>query len=104
MATESSLGKCTFEVSAVSADWTSTYPIEIVSCIFYPSAVNDKLRICERVTGTTADPGFTITSITGGPVGFFWNCEGAKIKPWIDYSECTFGTPANVRITFTIRP
>jgi hypothetical protein len=104
MATESSLGKCTFEVSGIAADWTCSYPIEIVSVVFRPSAANDVLRIQERVAGTTSDPGFTITSLDGGEVGWFWNCDGAKIKPWVDFSECTFSNAANVKITFTIRP
>lgn len=101
-ATELTKGKTMFTVKAIDADWVSTEALKVRSIIFQPSAVNDILMVNEYIAGDTTDSGVQIKSIDGGPVGFKLHNDGVKFKPWIDFSECTFGTAANVRVTFVL--
>jgi hypothetical protein len=101
-ATESTLGKVMFTVSAIDADWTCSQQLNIKSIIFYPSAVDDILKVQEYIAGTTADSAVWLKSVDGGCVGVLLHNDGVRFKPMIDVSECTFDTAANVKVTFML--
>lgn len=101
-ATEKSLGKVMFSVTGIDADWICSQALKIKSVLFYPSAANDVLAVFEYMAGDTTDSGVYLKSVDGGPIGFLIDNDGVRFKPWIDFSECSFNTAANVRVTFIL--
>ena len=89
-----------------TADYDLTESILLRAVRFYPSAANDKLTVMQKVP-READSGlwpfFTLISIDGAPVAMFEPAVGVRPQRamyTVDYSKCTFGTPANVIIQF----
>ena len=83
-----------------SLDWDSkvNYPngLRVWSVLFFPSAAND--QICLK-DGSDAGPTF-FKAIDVEGRGLIIRLPANNINPYMDFSECTFDTPANVRITF----
>lgn len=89
-----------------TADYTVTKSMILKAVRFYPSAANDKLTVMQAVPGesdTSKWPFFTLLATSTGPIAMFEPSVGLnprKATYVIDYSKCTFGTPANVIIQF----
>lgn len=83
-----------------SSNWDSqdNFPngLRVWSILFFPSAANDK--ICLKDEGEAGPTIFKAVDVEGR--GLLIRLPANVIKPFLDFSECTFGTPANVRITF----
>ena len=83
-----------------SSDWDSqvNYPngLRVRSILFYPSAPDD--IICLK-DGSDAGPTILKAKDVEGR-GIVLRLSGNNVFPFLDFSECTFGTPADVRITF----
>lgn len=67
--------------------------IYVEAIIFKPSAVNDVIAIRDKVAGPAL---LYQTDVTGGGL-VVYPCRTVKL--YLDASDCTFGTAANVRIT-----
>ena len=83
-------------------DLATIYPfkdgINLRAIIFQPSAANDVLQVRDKnASGATIWPGNKDVS-GGGQVIYY---DGKSYRPYIvQTAECTFGTPANVKIVF----
>lgn len=69
---------------------TGGVPIELI--LFYPGAANDILVI--KDTAATGPVVATMKSVDAEPRVLYF--RGAKIKPYLDYSECTLTSGAFV--------
>jgi hypothetical protein len=90
-----------------AVDYQISKAILLRAVRFYPSAANDKLTIMQEQPGTasTSWPFFTLISLDGGPIAMFEPDTILNPNPawyWIDYSKCTFTTPANCIVQFVI--
>lgn len=89
-----------------TSDYELTESILLRAVRFYPSAVNDKLTVMQKVRGESDSskwPFFTLISTDGGAVAMFEPAIGVRPQRamyTIDYSKCTFTTPANIIIQF----
>jgi hypothetical protein len=83
-----------------SSDWDSqvNFPngLRIWSVLFYPSAQNDV--ICLKDSSDSGPTILKAKDVDGR--GILLRLPGNNVFPYLDFSECTFDTPANVRITF----
>lgn len=83
-----------------SSDWSSatTFPkgMRVWYILFYPSAAND--IVCIKEGGADGPVIFKAKDVDGR--GLQLRLPGNLINPYLDQSECTFGTAANARITF----
>lgn len=72
-------------------------PIRPKSLIFFPSAANDVLIVREgSITGPIMAK---LIALAAEQQGLYFNGD-ESVVPVIDYSECTFSTPASAVITF----
>jgi len=85
-----------------SSDWDSTTVpafangMRVKSILFYPSAANDV--ICIKEGSATGPVIFKAKDVEGR--GLLIDFQGNLISPYLDQSECTFDTAANVVVTF----
>jgi len=83
-----------------SSDWDSqvSFPngLRVWSVLFYPSAKDD--IICLKDRNDTGPTILKAKDVDGR--GILLRLPGNNVFPFLDFSECTFGTPADVRITF----
>ena len=83
-----------------SSDWDSqenfSNGLRVRSVLFYPSAVND--IICLKDGSDTGPTIFKAKDVEGR--GLLIHFAGNNIFPFMDFSECDFDTPSDVRITF----
>jgi hypothetical protein len=88
-----------FDLAASYPQYAGGVMLETVG--FLPSAANDILRVCHATAaGIEIMP--PIKSVTGGTLEKVFY-DDRRYKPYIDYSDCTFGTPANVIIVIKFR-
>ena len=75
----------------------------VKSITFHPSAQNDRLIINEGGLNGASIMDVTCTSATPqDKVKYFQGEFGTYMKPYIDLSDCTFDTPADVKIIFEL--
>jgi hypothetical protein len=86
-----------------STDWDSQVDlpggVSLVSVAFYPSAANDVIKLREK---SASGPAIMNAKDTGGG-GLIQYFDGGVVYPYLKAADCTFGTPANVRIILKIR-
>lgn len=78
---------------------TSVYPkgIDLVGIHFSPSSNSDKLIVTDGPGG----PIILHAEVDSkGPI--YRPVAGLKCKPFIDFSECQFSSPANAQVVFDI--
>ena len=89
-----------------TADYELSTPILLRAVRFHGSAAGDKLTVMQEIHGETDSslwPFFTLTVDAVTESAMFEPSVGLNPKKatyWIDYSKCTFSTPANVIIQF----
>ena len=74
--------------------------LRVKSITFIPSAANDVLVIKNSVDATAAAAtiiDWTVVDVTDQRIMYFGE-RGADLMPFIDFSDCNFGTAANVSI------
>lgn len=91
------------------ADWNhdtnGLHPqgMQVKSIFWHPSAANDILVINEGgINGPSIVHAKADLDIA--PQRFYFGAFGTRLKPYIDLSDCTFGTPANTKIIFILGP
>ena len=98
--TENTLNNFTQITPDGSLDWDSqvSFPkgMRVFYILFYPSAAND--IICIKEGSDTGPIIFQAKDVDGR--GLLINLRGNLTYPYLDQSACTFGTAANVVITF----
>jgi len=95
--------------SGTGADWDYSTDggfkdgMWVKSITFHPSAQDDRLIINE---GSVDGASIMDVKCTGATpqdkVKYFQGEFGTYMKPYIDLSDCTFGTIANVKIVFEL--
>lgn len=118
MATTTTVTKRTIEIEAIAADWyvTAADPnglgesnesdsaLQVKSISFIPSDTDDVLVIKDSYNGTAGAATkikLSADSTTDQKIHYFGD-KGEKFHPFIDYSECTFGTVANVKVLISL--
>ena len=104
MANVTTKGRGSVTITGLDADWAYTTDggfdadigMKVSSIQFNPSAANDVMIV--------HDGGIDAAEIfDSGPAGstapIFKNFDPPRwIRPWIDISDCTLGTPANAKV------
>ena len=85
----------TGEGLGLPTDW-----ICVKSIAFEPSAANDALVINEAGTDGPSIMHVSCTATTDQKIKYFG--DGSWIRPYMDASDCTFGTAANARILIEV--
>lgn len=118
MANTTKLADHFLQIKGLDEDWSvpgdlpgfKDTGLYVKSITFYPSAANDILLIKQGLSsqGTTAAAIATtvtaagimeVKAATGDPIRFEFDQKcGSRMWPFIDISDCTFGTAGNARI------
>lgn len=86
------------EISAIDADWTASSYLYVNSISFEPGAAGDYLTIKESVdSGPDIVP--KMYSVDGSSLVHLF--RETRMKPMIDYSECTLSAGHKVIITLS---
>jgi len=93
--------------SGSGADWNHSTDggfkngMWVKSIQFHPSAQNDRLVVNEGSIDGASIVDFKCTDATpDDKIKYFEG--GSFMKPYIDLTDCTFGTPTSVKIVFEI--